>query len=95
MRPWRKQAGQAHAGWKFTILTEADISWNTKTGRGTTSTTCPEIGRTDMEEARQASVQEAEQFFRERAHQYDHMDKAEFCSMCLIKRPLVLDVEGE
>jgi len=48
-----------------------------------------------MEEARQASVQEAEQFFREQAHQFDHMDNAEFCSMCLIKRPLVLDVVEE
>jgi hypothetical protein len=49
----------------------------------------------EMEEARMATVDEAERFFREQAHQYDHQTKAEFCSMCLIKRPLVLDVEGE
>ena len=48
-----------------------------------------------MEEARLATEREVEELYHELSHQHDHQTKAEYCSMCLIRRPLVLDVEED
>jgi hypothetical protein len=48
-----------------------------------------------MEEARFATEREVEELYHELSHQHAQLKKVEHCSMCLIKRALVLDVEED